>query len=76
MRGAGRAMVPMLVMLATWCLLRVTYITIAVRFVNELETVSRAYPITWACSSIIYVIYFFTADWIHGFEKDEKTSRI
>lgn len=73
LRGAGRSMVPMFVMLASWCALRVTYITIALRFVNELETVSRAYPITWACSSIIYLIYFFTADWIHGFEKDAKT---
>ena len=74
LRGAGRAIVPMFVMLATWCVLRVTYITIAVRIVNQLETVSRAYPITWACSSIIYLIYFFSADWLHGFEKDEKLS--
>ena len=73
LRGAGRAIVPMFVMLATWCALRVVYITIAVSYVNKLETVSRAYPITWACSSIIYLIYFFTADWMHGFEKDKKT---
>lgn len=73
LRGAGRAIVPMIVMLACWCLLRVSYITIAIRFVNELETISWAYPITWASSSVIYLIYFFSADWLHAFDKEKKT---
>ena len=71
MRGAGRATAPMVTFLSTWCLLRVTYITIAVRFVNELTTVSWAYPITWTCSSIIFLIYFLKADWIHTFDRLE-----
>ena len=71
MRGAGRATAPMVTFLSTWCLLRVTYITIAVRFVNELTTVSWAYPITWTCSSIIFLIYFMKADWIHTFDRLE-----
>ena len=73
LRGAGQAIVPMFVMLGCWCALRVTYVTIAMQYVNELETVSKAYPITWTASSIIYLIYFFTADWMHTFEKDKKT---
>ena len=75
MRGAGKATVPMVTMLACWCLLRVTYITIAVRFVNELTTVSWAYPITWACSSVIFLIYFLTADWIHNFDRMEARKK-
>ena len=72
LRGAGRAVVPMAVMLLCWCVLRVAYVSVAVQIVNELETVSRAYPITWTASSIIYLIYFFTADWLHGFDKESK----
>ena len=71
MRGAGKATVPMVTMLACWCLLRVTYITIMVRIVNRLETVSWAYPITWCCSSVIFLIYFLKADWIHNFDRME-----
>ncbi len=71
MRGAGKATVPMLTMLGCWCVLRVTYITIAVRIVNELTTVSWAYPITWTCSSIVFLIYFLKADWIHNFDRLE-----
>lgn len=71
LRGAGKAAVPMVTMLICWCLLRVTYITVAVRLVNELTTVSRAYPITWTCSSILFLIYFLKADWIHNFDRLE-----
>ncbi len=71
MRGAGKTSVPMVTMLVCWCLIRVTYITVAVKYVPELETVSRAYPITWSCSSIVFLIYFFAADWIHNFERLE-----
>ena len=69
LRGAGKATIPMITMMTCWCLIRVSYITVAVRVVNELTTVSRAYPITWACSSIVFLLYFWKADWIHGFEK-------
>ena len=75
MRGAGKATVPMVTMLACWCLLRVTYITVAVRLVNELTTVSWAYPITWTCSSIIFLIYFLKADWIHNFDRLEAQGK-
>ncbi len=71
MRGAGKASVPMITMLVCWCLIRVSYITIAVKYVPELETVSWAYPITWTCSSIVFLIYFFKADWIHHFDRLE-----
>ena len=71
MRGAGKATVPMFTMLACWCLFRVSYITVAVRVVNQLTTVSWAYPITWSLSSIIFLIYFLKADWIHNFDREK-----
>ena len=70
MRGAGKATVPMFTMLSCWCVFRVTYITVAVKIVNELTTVSWAYPITWTLSSIIFLIYFLKADWIHNFDRE------
>ena len=72
LRGAGKATVPMFTMLACWCVIRVSYITIALKFINELTTVSWAYPISWTLSSIIFLIYFLKADWMHGFDKEKK----
>ena len=72
MRGAGKATVPMFTMLACWCVIRVSYITVAVQFVNELTTVSWAYPLTWSLSSIIFLVYLLKADWIHNFDRAEQ----
>lgn len=75
LRGAGMATVPMFTMLICWCVIRVSYITIGVRFVPRLETVSWAYPITWTCSSIVFLLYFFKSDWIHNFDRVEARGK-
>lgn len=72
MRGAGKATVPMFTMMACWCIIRVSYITIAVKIVPVIRTVFWAYPLTWSLSSIVFLIYFLKADWIHGFENQAQ----
>lgn len=69
LRGAGKAVVPMFVMLLCWCIIRVTYITITTHFIPMIQVVFWAYPLTWFLSSIIFLIYYLKSDWIHGFEK-------
>ncbi len=75
LRGAGKTTLPMITMLAVWCVLRVSYITVAVRYINRLETVSWAYPITWTVSSIILLICFFKSDWLHHFQRQEEKQK-
>ena len=74
LRGAGKTTVPMFIMLACWCVLRVSYITVAVKHINQLTTVSWAYPISWSLSGIIFLIYFLKADWMHSFDKNLKNA--
>ncbi len=64
LRGAGKATIPMGVMLLFWCVVRVSYITIAVSYVSELTTVSWAYPLTWLCSSIVFSAYLLKGNWL------------
>lgn len=71
LRGAGRSIVPMIVMLCCWCMFRVTYITIAVPIRPELTTISWAYPITWGLSSIIFLIYYNVVDWVHAYGRSK-----
>ena len=71
-RGAGKAFVPMLVMLIVWCALRITYITLVMRAVHAIEYIYWAYPITWSVSSVIFFIYYHTSNWTHGFEKKPR----
>lgn len=69
MRGAGKPTVPMFVMLAVWCVLRVTYISIMVPWLRQIEVVFSAYPLTWSISSLIFLIYFLKSDWLHNYDR-------
>ncbi len=71
-RGAGRATVPMIVMLGFWCIVRVTYISIMVPIFENIRLVFTAYPLTWSLSSIAFTIYYFKSDWIHNFDRLES----
>ena len=68
-RGAGKATVPMVVMLSVWCVIRVSYIFAVMHFFGEIHHIYRAYPITWAISSVVFLVYYLFSDWVHGFEK-------
>ncbi|MEG0971299.1 MAG: MATE family efflux transporter [Lachnospiraceae bacterium] len=69
LRGAGKSIIPMLVMLICWCVIRVTYITITVHFIPKIQVIFWAYPITWTLSTILFIVYLVKADWVHSFEK-------
>lgn len=71
LRGAGKSIVPMLVMLVCWCLIRVVYVTVATHFIPDIQVIFWAYPLTWSLSSIIFLIYYLKSDWLHTF-KNEK----
>lgn len=68
-RGAGKAVVPMAIMLSVWCVLRIIYIMAVMRIFGEISYIYWAYPITWSISSIIYLIYYLKSDWVHGFDR-------
>ena len=65
-RGAGRAAVPMLVMLVCWCLIRVTYILLIMHVRHEIRFIYMAYPITWTLSSAVYLACLLRLDRIFG----------
>ena len=71
-RGAGKAFVPMTIMLVFWCVVRITYITTVMHFIHDIQYIYWAYPITWSLSSIVYLIYYHFSDWVHGFEKKSQ----
>lgn len=71
-RGAGKAFVPMIIMLSVWCVLRIAYITVAMKIDHNIVLLFAAYPITWFISSVIYLIYYKKSNWIYGFETSKE----
>ena len=57
LRGLGRPTVPMVVMLAVWCALRITYITVVLRQIPNISVIFWAYPLTWSISSALFAWY-------------------
>ncbi|OUO15634.1 hypothetical protein B5F94_06640 [Flavonifractor sp. An4] len=56
LRGMGRPIVPMAIMLTVWCALRITYITLTVRVIPDIRVVYWAYPLTWSISSVLFAL--------------------
>ena len=73
-RGAGRATVPMAVMLSVWCVFRIIFITAGMQFAHDIRILFCAYPVTWTISSVIFLVYLLKSDWLHAFER--STARL
>ena len=65
LRGAGRPMIPMAIMLGIWCVLRISYITLMVHLFKVITVVFTAYPVTWGISCILFAYFLIHGNWLH-----------
>ena len=56
MRGLGKPVVPMVIMLVCWCAIRVAVFMTIGQVYHEIRLTNWIYPITWGISSVVYVI--------------------
>lgn len=64
LRGAGNAIVPMIIMMTFWCLIRVIFLIISIPLTHSIQTIYLVYPLTWGLSSIIFFFYYKYANWM------------
>jgi len=70
-RGAGKAVVPMTVMLSVWCIFRIIYISVAMHLSHTIQLLFWAYPLTWSISTVVFCIYYYRSNWLHAMDKAE-----
>lgn len=58
LRGMGNSLVPMVLTGLGVCALRVVWMFVAVPIRPELRTVIFSYPLAWAVTSILFIVYF------------------
>ncbi len=58
MRGLGKPMTPMIVMLVCWCAVRVAVLFTLGQTMHEIWLIYWIYPFTWSLSSIVYLLQF------------------
>ena len=71
LRGAGKAVIPMMVMMVCWCIVRVSILSILVPITHSIQAVYWVYPITWVLSSVTFFIYYRKADWLHAMDNKD-----
>lgn len=72
LRGAGLSSVPMFVMLAFWCVVRVLFLTVTAQWIDSILPVNWVYPLTWALSTVALSWYYCKVDWLHYHEIQQK----
>ena len=63
-RGCGEALPPMLLVAGGVCVLRLVWIFSVLPFRRELSTVLISYPLSWAATSVLFVIYYLRGGWL------------
>lgn len=66
LRGAGRPVIPMAIMLGVWCILRIAYISFMVHLFGNITVVFTAYPVTWGISCLLFGYFLHRGDWLES----------
>jgi len=64
LRGTGDALLPSVLTLTGVCLLRITWLLGVVPFNRTLDMVLTCYPLTWAVTSVLFIVYYLKGGWL------------
>lgn len=63
-RGAGKGVPPMLILLFSMCVFRILWIKIALKFYDSIDGVFILYPISWVVGAVLMAIYTKFGKWL------------
>ena len=63
-RGTGESLRPMLISGFGICVLRIVWITCFLGADSHLNMVLYSYPISWAFTSLLFLIYYLRGNWL------------
>ncbi|MFQ6862663.1 MAG: MATE family efflux transporter [Beduini sp.] len=63
-RGTGESLKPMILTCLGICVLRVVWILVIVPLYPSFTMVTVSYPVTWAATSILFIIYYVRGSWL------------
>lgn len=63
-RGTGDSVRPVIVLAICTCLVRVIWVSICTRMFDSFTYVAISYPMTWALTSAVFVVYYLRGKWL------------
>lgn len=68
-RGTGKGIPPMIVLLISLCLFRVLWVQFVMPNIASIEGIFMLYPISWAIGSGLMILYTWKGQWLIDYEK-------
>lgn len=62
-RGTGKSVPPMVVLLVSLCLFRIVWIQFALQFFQGIEGVFLLYPVSWGFGAVLMILYTWKGRW-------------
>ena len=67
-RGTGKSMPPMIVLLVSLCLFRVLWVQFVMPNIASIEGIFMLYPISWTIGSGLMILYTWKGQWLIDYE--------
>lgn len=71
-RGAGKGIPPMIILLFSMCIFRILWIKIALPFYSSIDGVFILYPISWLVGAILMIFYTKFGKWLPHRQMEKK----
>lgn len=68
-RGTGKSMPPMIVLLISLCLFRVLWVQFVMPNIASIEGIFMLYPISWTIGSGLMILYTWKGQWLIDYKK-------
>lgn len=72
-RGTGKSIPPMLILLFSMCIFRIIWIQLAVPHYDNIDGVFILYPISWIIGLVLMALYTWKGHWLHYGNEEEKS---
>ncbi len=63
-RGTGKSIPPMVVLLVSLCLFRIVWIQLVLPYYTSIEGIFILYPISWLVGAVLMILYTWKGKWI------------
>ena len=63
-RGTGKSIPPMVVLLTSMCLFRIVWLQVALPFFSTIDGIYVLYPVSWIVGLVLMVIYVWKGKWL------------
>ena len=68
-RGTGKTVPPMVILLAALCVFRVFWVQLIVPRFDTIDGVYLLYPVSWALGLLMMAVYTWKGNWLPGLKK-------